>query len=144
MAAKLLEVTIESIPMYNDWAKRTEVAEHQTDVLEQKLASDSQSLIGAFDGDTLIGVVTSSFEAGLIWLGWIVVNPEHRGRGVARALMNALEDSAKTRGAHKIWCDSRVENGLSKALLETSGYRIVATIERHWYGLDYFIWEKLV
>jgi ribosomal protein S18 acetylase RimI-like enzyme len=142
VASNLLETVISSMTMYNDWAKQTELAEHRAQVLEQRLHNDPHSLIGAFDDDVLMGVVTSSLEAGLIWLGWIVVSPEQRGRGVARALMLALEDSAGARGAHKIWCDSRIENDISKALLEASDYRIAAKLERHWYGLDYFIWEK--
>jgi ribosomal protein S18 acetylase RimI-like enzyme len=141
-AARLLETAIESMTIYNAWAKREEVALHQPVIFEQNLIQDPQSLIGAFENESLIGVITSSLEAGLIWLGWIAVNFEHRGRGVARALINALEDSARERGAHKIWCDSRIENEVSNAMLTASRYRCVATLNHHWYGLDYFIWEK--
>jgi GNAT superfamily N-acetyltransferase len=50
------------------------------------------------------------------------VVPEHRGRGVARALLGALEDAARERGYQQL----RLETGLSQpeaiALYTSSGY----------------------
>ena len=143
-AARVLETAILASPLYNDWSKRGEVASLTAAALSVKLQSGDFGVTAAFEGDTMVGVIVFSFEAGLAWLDWIAVSATHRGRGVAHALMRALEDSAVKQGAHKIWCDSRVENIASQKLLEAHGYGIVVTLKRHWYGLDFFIWEKFL
>ncbi len=143
-AARLLEATILASNHYNRWAKTEEIAAHSLEALRAKLEVDPKSLIGTFVNGELAGVVVSQLDAGLIWLGWIVVGETYRGQGLGHELMRALEASARGRGAHKVWCDSRVENTASQHLLEAHGYQIMARLERHWYGLDYFLWEKLL
>ena len=143
-AAALLETAISSSPHYNAVAKLEEIAAHTPAKLQVSLELDAQSAIGVFAGDELAGVVVSNLDAGLLWLGWIVVAEAWRGRGLSHILMRSLEGTAAQRGAHKIWCDSRVGNDASKALLERHGYVVVVTLERHWYGLDYHLWERWV
>jgi ribosomal protein S18 acetylase RimI-like enzyme len=143
-AAQVLETAILASPLYNDWSKRGEIASLSADALAAKLQSGDAEITAAFEGETMIGVVVFSFEAGLAWLDWVAVSAAHRGRGVAHALMRDLERSAVARGAHKIWCDSRVENMASQKLLESHGYSVAVTLKRHWYGLDFFIWEKFL
>ena len=143
-AAALLETAILSSPHYNTVAKLEEIAAHTPAKLQANLEADALSAIGLFESDTLAGVVISSVDAGLLWLGWIVVGDIWRGRGLSHELMRSLEGSATQRGVHKIWCDSRVGNTASQHLLEQHGYVIVVTLERHWYGLDYYLWEKRI
>jgi ribosomal protein S18 acetylase RimI-like enzyme len=143
-AAQVLEAAILASPLYNEWSKRGEIASLGATALTMKLESGDFAVTAAFEGDTMIGVIVFSFEAGLAWLDWIAVAADHRGRGVAHVLMRAFEGSAVERGAHKIWCDSRVENTASQKLLESHGYSVAMTLKRHWYGLDFFIWEKFL
>ena len=143
-AAALLETAISSSPHYNAVAKLKEIAAHTSAKLQANLEGDSLSVIGVFAGDELAGVIVSSVDAGLLWLGWIVVADAWRGRGLSHVLMRSLEGTAALRGAHKIWCDSRVGNDASKALLERHGYVVVVTLFSHWYGLDYYLWERRV
>jgi RimJ/RimL family protein N-acetyltransferase len=143
-AARLLAATILGSSHYNAWAKQEEIADHSLAALGTKLEADPESLIGTFVNGELAGAVVSHLEAGLVWLGWIVVGETYRGQGLSHDLMRAFDMSARGRGAHKIWCDSRVGNTASQHLLETHGYRVAVTLECHWYGLDYFLWEKLL
>ena len=143
-AALLLETAISASPHYNAVAKLEEIAAHASAKLAANLETDALSAIGLFEGHQLAGVVVSSVDAGLLWLGWIVVADSWRGRGLSHVLMRAFEASAGQRGVHKIWCDSRIGNDASKALLEQHGYQVAATLFSHWYGLDYYLWEKRI
>ncbi len=140
--AQLLEQTILESPHYSDWAKSEEIAGLTAAKL---LAMPKHDLHIAIEENTVLGVLVSSpKEAGLLWLSWCVVSPAARGRGVAGALITAFHASAKARGVHKTWCDSRVGNAASARMLEKAGYRVVTTLEQHWYGLDFLIWERLL
>lgn len=143
-AAALLETAISTSPHYNAVAKLEEIAAHTPAKLQAQLEVDALSAIGLFEGDQLAGMVVSSVDAGLLWLGWIVVGEAWRGRGLSHVLMRAFEAGVAQRGAHKIWCDSRIGNTASKHLLEQYGYVVAVTLERHWYGLDYYLWEKRI
>jgi ribosomal protein S18 acetylase RimI-like enzyme len=50
----------------------------------------------------------------------------------------------RRRGAHKVWCDSRANNAPAKSLFRKIGFRKIALIEKHWYGLDFILWERFV
>jgi ribosomal protein S18 acetylase RimI-like enzyme len=140
--ALLLEQTILESPFYSPLAKSEEIAGLTASKL---LAMPSEDVLLAVENNVVLGVLVSSTqEAGLLWLSWCVVSPAARGRGVAGALITAFHASAKARGVHKTWCDSRVDNAASARMLEKAGYRLVTTLEQHWYGLDYLIWERLV
>ncbi len=96
----------------------------------------------ARDGTEVLGFCAGYHEdGGLFWLDWIGVDARARGRGVGRALLGALEEAVGGK-ARKIWCDTRTTNEESMALLRKQGYERVAEYRRHWYGLDFYIWEK--
>ncbi len=140
--AELLKAAILESPFYSDWAKSEEMAGLSADKL---LTIPKEDVLIFLENDVVLGVLVSSHqEAGLLWLSWCVVSPSARGRGIAGMLIEAFHDSAKARGLHKTWCDSRVGNLASARMLEKAGYQVVATLKKHWYGLDFLIWERLV
>ena len=140
--SQLLQSTILASPHYNTSAKSEESAAFTTAKLEDM---PSHHLHLATENNILLGVLVSSTEeASLLWLNWIVVSPEAQRRGVAGALIAAFHRDAAARGLHKTWCDSRVGNTASARMLEKAGYNQVATLTKHWYGLDYFIWERFL
>ena len=100
-AALLLEAAISSSPHYNLVAKLEEIAAHTPEKLSAHLELDALGAIGVFADQELVGVVVSSLDAGLLWLGWIVVADAWRGCGLSHELMRAFEESAGKRGAHK-------------------------------------------
>jgi ribosomal protein S18 acetylase RimI-like enzyme len=53
----------------------------------------------------------------------IEVSPEARGRGVGRALLGRIEDSARLAGARVIWLHVDAENAAAIRLYEACGYR---------------------
>jgi ribosomal protein S18 acetylase RimI-like enzyme len=139
--AALMRDTIEPLSFYNERARRAELARYTADGLRALVAADPQSVLVARDGDGLVGFCVSRFDDGTIWLSWFGTAAHARGRGIGAALLAALADTLPSRQAHKIWCDSRVENSASRSVLERFGFRRIATLTNHWYGQDYYLWE---
>ena len=69
------------------------------------LLADGAVLLGAFDGDALMGlaIVDPSFEPGLGWLAFLHVSRPHRRHGAARALWRAAADLARRAGAGALY-----------------------------------------
>jgi len=137
----LMRDTIEPLTFYNERARRAELARYTADGLRALVAEDAQSVLVARDGASLVGFCVSRFDDGSVWLSWFGTAERARGRGIGAALLAALAETLPSRDAHKIWCDSRVENTRSAAVLERAGFRRIATLTNHWYGQDYHLWE---
>ena len=76
--------------------------------------------------------------------------PETSGGGasevaliLAKKLVERSEVWAKNK-AHKIWLDTRINNKESIALFKKLKYKKAATFKKHYYGQDFYIWEKLI
>lgn len=82
----------------------------------------------AFDGDEAVGLANcftgfSTFAARpLVNIHDIVVSPGHRGKGIGRALMLAVEAEARARGACKVTLEVLGGNAPAKALYASLGY----------------------
>ncbi|HVZ50026.1 MAG TPA: GNAT family N-acetyltransferase [Gemmatimonadaceae bacterium] len=137
----LMRSVIEPLAYYNAPAIASELAKYSADALRALRAGDPQALLVARDGGALAGFCVSRFDDGTIWLSWFGVAAGARGRGVGGALIAELQATLPSRGAHKIWCDSRTDNVESCAVLERAGFQRVATLTDHWHHQDYYLWE---
>jgi ribosomal-protein-alanine N-acetyltransferase len=73
----------------------------------------------------------------------IVVAPEARGHGLARALVGAAEACAREAGKHLIKLEVRADNGAARALYTTLGYRCIAPKPSYYDdGADGECWAK--
>lgn len=140
-AAELVAATIEGLPFYNRRAKAEEIARYGRAQLVASVEGDPDSVLIASSDGQLAGFCISTCEAGLVWLSWFGVAASHRRRGVGSALLRELATTLARRGAHKIWCDTVVENVVSQSVLKAFGFRETARFSNHWYGHDFFIWE---
>lgn len=139
--ATLMRDTIEPLAYYNERARRAELAKYAADALRALVAGDPQAVLVARDGTGLVGFCISRFDDGTIWLSWFGTAAHARGRGIGAALLAALGETLPARHAHKVWCDSRVDNVESRSVLERAGFQRIATLTNHWYNQDYFLWE---
>lgn len=139
--AKLMRDTIEPLVYYNERAIAAELTKYTAEKLRAMAGEDPNAILVARDGDGLGGFCISRFDDGTVWLAWFGTAARVRGHGVGAALLAALAATLPSRHAHKIWCDSRVDNVESKSVLERAGYKRIATLVNHWYGQDYYLWE---
>jgi ribosomal protein S18 acetylase RimI-like enzyme len=137
----LMRDTIQPLSYYNERARRAELAKYAASGLRVLVAEDPQAVLVARDSTGLIGFCVSRYDDGTVWLAWFGTVSRARGRGVGASLLAALATTLPSRHAHKIWCDSRVDNTQSQSVLERAGFRRIATLSNHWYEQDYYLWE---
>ena len=66
----------------------------------------------------------SSFKArALLNVHDLAVSPAHRGQGVGRALLNAIEAEARRMGGCKLTLEVRSDNALAQSVYERFGFR---------------------
>lgn len=141
--ASLMRDVIEPLTYYNERARRAEVAKYTAAHLRALAADDPQAVLVARDDEGLAGFCVSRYDDGTVWLSWFGVAGRARGHGLGAALIAALGATLPSRGAHKIWCDSRTDNVESRAVLERAGFQRIATLTNHWFGQDYYLWERI-
>lgn len=105
---------------------QTELFEEQTQLTWQRLndvSFDMHGLVAEVDGK-VVGIAHYSFtysswaKAPHLYLEDLFVNPEHRGNGIAKALILALEEPAKVRGSEKIYWETHKDNKVARSLYE--------------------------
>ncbi|MHC6630350.1 GNAT family N-acetyltransferase [Streptomyces globosus] len=102
----------------------------------------------ALDGDgRVLGWVAASAVSDRCAYAGVVehsvyVHPEARGRGVARALLDALIASTEAGGIWTIQSGIFPENTASLALHERAGFRVIGTRER--IGRHHGVWRDVV
>jgi ribosomal protein S18 acetylase RimI-like enzyme len=144
VVAEMVRTVVEPLTNYNALARRSEVAKYSADQLVDAITDDPYAVAVARRGGEAVGFSISKFDDYLIWIAWLGVLPSARRRGVARALLADIEQTARLRGAHKVWADSRTDNAPMAALFPSVGYERIATLEQHWYRQDFHLWHKIV
>lgn len=78
----------------------------------------------ALEGETIVGFAASSFASWnrrlVLW--HLYVSPAHRGRGVARALLQSVGAHARRLGARHIWLETSSLNVLGVAAYRALGF----------------------
>src|SRR6201991_4260551 len=95
-------------------------------------ARGERIVLGAFDGEALIGAVTLLLnlppnQPHRAEIAKMMTRLSHRNRGVATALMQAAEDAAIARRRTLLVLDTAVEDGASK-LYEKLGFQLTGII----------------
>ncbi|MDR1982261.1 MAG: GNAT family N-acetyltransferase [Holosporaceae bacterium] len=142
--AKLFRNIVSNLEYYNDLAKEHEIDRYSEKKIIEKINDDPLSIIVAESGNEIIGICFNRFDDYTIWLEWILTNENYRKKGISRRLVNFLEQTAIERNCHKIWCDCRTSNSISKSFLKSVGFEFIATIENHWYKQDFILLQKKI
>lgn len=142
VVADLFRQVVSGCAYYNDWARGLEIAKHSAENLSALIDDDPDAiLLARSDGDP-VGFCISDCDSGLVWLSWMGVSPARRKHGIATALVTELIARAPRRGAHKIWCDSRMSNVESAKVLGRCGFRRICELRNHWCKQDFYLWER--
>ena len=138
----LISEVIQPLEYYSSDARSQEIAKHSAARLVEYIREDPDAVLVAWEGDEPVGFCVSRYDDGLIWLAWFGVKATHRKNRMGSALLSALAETLPLRRAHKIWCDTRTTNLASQNVLRNAGFRQAATLTNHWYGQDFYLWEK--
>jgi GNAT superfamily N-acetyltransferase len=82
-------------------------------------------LVGFEDGEPVCGGGVKRLDDGVAEIKRMYVAPHARSRGVARALLAALEDAARDLGYDRARLDTGARQPHARTLYEASGYRSI-------------------
>ncbi len=111
------------------------------------LHSRSARVLAAIDRDELLGKAVVFFRDGsdIARLYSIAVADRARGRGIAKALLGAVERVARTRGCARLRLEVRQDNAGAIALYERSGYARFAALAGYYEdGADAWRYQKIL
>jgi GNAT superfamily N-acetyltransferase len=96
--------------------------------IEYLIAHESPDVFaaGAFDGGerlVAVGFVGPEGEQGAWRVRGMATAPEVRGRGAGSAILAALLEHARDRGATRVWCNARVR---ARSLYERAGFTVTS------------------
>jgi phosphinothricin acetyltransferase len=136
--------------LWNPWIRDTAITfnpveKSPADIV--KMIADRNAAGHAFlvaEADGLLGFATySQFRGGVGYATCmehtVVLSPQARGRGVGRALMQAIEDHARSTGAHQMIAGVSGENAQGRSFHASLGYREIATVPEAGYKFGRFI-----
>ena len=96
---------------------------------ERSIASELNNKLSywlvAVEDDALVGYVGSQSVLGESDMMNIAVHPQHRRKGIAEALVNALVEGLSERGNHSLMLEVRISNAPAIALYEKLGFEQV-------------------
>jgi ribosomal protein S18 acetylase RimI-like enzyme len=73
-------------------------------------------------GGAIVGVVLWEEQDGALYISRVSVDPEHRRRGIARALMDEAEREARRRGMSRMTLGVRLELEENRRLFRSCGF----------------------
>ena len=97
--------------------------------------ADSVVLI-ARSGATIAGFAIMRYGDDVAHLNLLAVAPAHRRRGLARSLVQWLEESALTAGTFIIGLELRAGNEAARAFYRALGYRELGQIPGYYQGVE--------
>ena len=90
--------------------------------LEREMADPSIDFLLAFSGNCMIGTIIGTNDGRKGWVNRLAVAPAHQGEGVAKALVEKVEECFKARSLKIFCCLINAQNEPSQSLFERIGY----------------------
>ena len=92
--------------------------------ISRKLRVNPEMFLVAVIDDTIVGTAMAGYEGHRGWINYLAVDPAHRRRGVARAMMERVEELLRVAGCPKINLQVRSGNEEVIAFYKSLGYQV--------------------
>lgn len=95
------------------------------EAIKRQIEVDPELFLGAFHGEKLVGTVIGSYDFRMKgWINRLAVDPNYRGRGIAKKLVREMEQILKSKGVVVIAALIELPNPASLNLFKQLGYVI--------------------
>src|SRR5262249_38468734 len=114
------------------WKYLGELAAHpmfppeEWDMEVAKHAPPNALLVATSEADRVIGFVAVHPAEGEMYL--LFVHPDHAGRGVGKALLEAAHEALRSAGCREVFLYTHEQNARAIAVYEAAGYRRDGTV----------------
>lgn len=98
-----------------------------TDIALARRGPNSTVLIGR-NGKAIVATAMVGHDGHRGWVYYVATDPDRRGRGYGRAIMNAVEDWLREAGMPKLQLLVRRENAAVAAFYQSIGYEEAQTV----------------
>ena len=92
--------------------------------IDRKVAQDPDHLLVLEADDRLIGSVMVGYEGHRGWISYLVVHPDHQGRGLGRVLVHEAERILGALGCPKVNLQVRSSNQSTVGFYRRIGYSV--------------------
>jgi ribosomal protein S18 acetylase RimI-like enzyme len=92
--------------------------------IRRKLGIQPELFLVALEGSKLVGTAMGGYDGHRGWVYYLAVCPEHRRRGIGRALMQHLELKLTRMGCPKLNLQVRAANSQAQSFYQHLGYRV--------------------
>ncbi|MDQ6931181.1 MAG: GNAT family N-acetyltransferase [Candidatus Eremiobacteraeota bacterium] len=99
--------------------------------------------VAAVDGDTLVGATRVRIAASLAHIEAVIVTPAYRRQGIARKLLEAIEEIANYYNCHKMTIEVP-HRSAAQTFLERCGYKEEAVLPQHTWKIDHAVLRKFL
>ncbi len=93
-------------------------------------------VLGALRSEEIVGFAVMRYADDVAHLNLLAVDPHHRRRGVARALLEWLEETAFVAGTFVIGLEVRATNREALAFYSAGGYRELERVTGYYQGVE--------
>jgi ribosomal protein S18 acetylase RimI-like enzyme len=138
---RLFCAVVEPLEIYNAQARASELDHYSEARFAEIIGRDRDAAWIATIDDAPVGFSLVEPDGDLWWLSWFGVTAEGRGQDIGRQLVENVVAVARARRVPKVWCDTRVDNTRSIAILRRAGFEKICDLPCHWFGEDYVLWQ---
>ena len=133
---------VSPLDIYSEEARAGEIRKFSREEFEYRIEADPFAVTLAYSQNDLVGFSVTDDQHGPVWLEWYGVRLDARGAGAGEAIIRHLITELPIRHATKLWCDTRTSNTQSIRLFEKLNFRRLCEVKNHWYGQDFYLWER--
>ena len=95
------------------------------EAIKNQIEADPELFLGAFHREKLVGTVIGSYDFRMKgWINRLAVDPEYRGKGIAKRLVMEMEQILKSKGVVVIAALIELPNPASLNLFKKLGYTV--------------------
>ncbi|MCK4578394.1 MAG: ribosomal protein S18-alanine N-acetyltransferase [Candidatus Marinimicrobia bacterium] len=120
-------ISIEEYCYSIPWSRESFEEELTDNELGIGLVAEDEGIVAGF----ALGIVV----AGELQLHNIAVHPDHRGKGLARALMESVEEHCRANDLQRVFLEVRRDNEIANRLYQSLGFQSVG-MRKDYYGPD--------